>query len=200
LYRNDAPGPAWSQHLPPADGRLAPGDLLAARAAQAGAKDQQGGGPAAGGEKSAAGKRSASARAQSAAGRRTRSAAGAEAPACDAPGGVAAGRAAGTASGRGAARALTKKLQAELLERGLFPMLLAEVAASSYSEADLRALLAWCSADSPERPAGLFMGRLRAGARAPKVYRGVPCPVCGQYGKHAADCRKRFSQDIYNSG
>lgn len=148
------------------------------------------------------------ARPQTVAGRRTRRAARAEpspGPAAgrEGPGGSPAGvsptRPTLAKSSRGAARLLSKKFQAELMERGLFPTLLPEVMASPYSEADLRALLAWCSIDAPERPAGLFMGRLRAGACAPAAYRGAPCSVCGQYGKHAPDCRRRFAQDIYNS-
>lgn len=152
-------------------------------------------------------------RPQTVAGRRTRRAAQAEpstGPAAgregraEGPGGPSAGasptRPTPAKSSRGAARLLSKKFQAELMERGLFPTLLPEVTASPYSEADLRALLAWCSVDAPERPAGLFMGRLRAGACAPAAYRSAPCSVCGQYGKHALDCRRRFAQDIYNSG
>ena len=94
-------------------------------------------------------------------------------------------------------RLLSRGLQQELLAFGVFPALLNEVAGSPYSEADLRALLAWCRIDAPDSAAGLFIGRMRAGARAPKAYHGKPCDVCGLYGAHKPDCRRRYAQDIY---
>jgi hypothetical protein len=101
------------------------------------------------------------------------------------------------AGGERVGRRLTKALEQELLAFGVFPVLLREVANSSYSEADLRALLAWCRVDAPDTAAGLFIGRMRAGARAPRAYHDKPCDVCGQYGRHAPNCRRSYAQDIY---
>ena len=42
---------------------------------------------------------------------------------------------------------------------GIFNFLLSEVARSGRSSANLLALLAWCQADFPARPGGLFMRR-----------------------------------------
>lgn len=103
----------------------------------------------------------------------------------------------GKGAGAPAGRVLSKKLEQDLLAFGVFPTLIDEVASSSYSEADLRALLAWCRIDAPDTAAGLFIGRLRAGACAPRAYHGEPCDVCGQYGRHAPNCRRSYAQDIY---
>lgn len=95
---------------------------------------------------------------------------------------------------------LSAEIGQALLEAGLFPSLLAEVAGSGYAENELRALLEWCREDQPERPAGLFMGRLRAGARPPETYLTPPCPRCGLRGKHSPECPRRYSLDAYDTG
>ena len=98
-------------------------------------------------------------------------------------------------------RSLSKKLQARLGDAGVFPVLLPEVAeraaSGRYSETELTALLDWCADDQPERPAALFIGRLRAGARAPSLYRTPPCKRCGQRGKHAQECPERYGPMDY---
>jgi hypothetical protein len=90
-------------------------------------------------------------------------------------------------------------LEAALREVGLFPSLLPEVAGlaqrDGYSEDDLRALLAWCQEDEPRRPAALFVGRLRAGARAPAEYNRPACPRCGRRAGHSPECSRRFALD-----
>jgi hypothetical protein len=95
----------------------------------------------------------------------------------------------------GIARALAERLNAA----GVFPSLMPEVAERAaqgkYSEDELNALLDWCAEDQPERPAALFIGRLRAGARAPEGFRQPACPRCGQRGKHASDCPRRYALD-----
>jgi hypothetical protein len=96
-------------------------------------------------------------------------------------------------------RTLSQAIQKELLAGGVFPTLLPEVTASPYSEANLRALLAWCRIDAPDAAARLFIGRMRAGAQAPRAYHGKPCDVCGHYGKHKPGCRRSYAQDIYAS-
>jgi hypothetical protein len=96
-------------------------------------------------------------------------------------------------------RTLSQAIQKELLAGGVFPTLLPEVTASSYSEVNLRALLAWCRIDAPDEAARLFIGRMRAGAQAPRAYHGKPCDVCGHYGKHKPGCRRSYAQDIYAS-
>lgn len=92
------------------------------------------------------------------------------------------------------------KLRERLLERGLFPTLLDEVAAraarDTYTVDELNALLDWSIADEPQFPAALFMGRLRKGARAPEQYQNPACPRCGQRGKHAAGCPRGYSADF----
>ena len=90
---------------------------------------------------------------------------------------------------------LSADLQTRLREAGLFPSLLPEVAASAYSEDELRALLEWCCTDQPERPAGLFMGRLRAGAYPPAQFSQPACPRCGLRGKHKPECPRRYALD-----
>jgi len=94
---------------------------------------------------------------------------------------------------------LSQSIEAELREAGLFSGLLPEVAAlakrDGHSESDLRALLAWCRADEPDRPAALFVGRLRIGARAPREFSQPACPRCGQHGKHSPECPRRYALD-----
>ena len=87
-----------------------------------------------------------------------------------------------------------------LREAGLFASLVPEVARlaqrDGYSEADLLALLAWCRADEPKRPAALFIGRLRAGGRAPLEFAQPACPRCGQRGGHSRDCPRRYAEGV----
>ena len=95
-------------------------------------------------------------------------------------------------------RALSSGLSEKLLEAGVFPFLLEEVAASEYSEDDLAALLAWFSHDQPDNPAPMFMGRLRVESRPPKAYQQAPCPYCGKYGgEHEPECRGRYLSGDY---
>lgn len=106
-------------------------------------------------------------------------------------------------SGRYTARRMPDNLPADLRERllsaGVFPALLHEIAERAeqddYSPADLLALLDWCAADQPESHAALFIGRLRAGARAPAAYTQPACPRCGQRSGHAPDCPRRYLMD-----
>jgi hypothetical protein len=78
-------------------------------------------------------------------------------------------------------RALSAGLRQQILEAGVFPNLLEEIAASSYSEEDLRALLVWSKQGNPDSLAGLF------------IYRLPPCPACGMAGgKHKDDCGARY--------
>ncbi len=100
------------------------------------------------------------------------------------------------APGSGAPR-LPAELEAALLEAGVFPSLLPEVAASGLEPADLWALLAWCRADEPQQPARLFMARLRHGGRPPAVYHQPACPRCGRQGGHEADCPQRYLDGPY---
>ena len=92
---------------------------------------------------------------------------------------------------------LPHDLRRALLDAGVFPSLLGEIGRSSRCEADLYALLAWAKSDRPDAPAALFVGRLRAGAVAPDVYYQPPCPVCGVYGGHRDDCRRRYHDPLY---
>jgi hypothetical protein len=99
---------------------------------------------------------------------------------------------------RGAAKKpLSGAVEKRLREAGVFPSLLPEVAARAaeyaFKDKDLLALLDWCLADQPERPAGLFVGRLRAGGRAPAEFYTPPCPRCGQRGKHSQECPHRYA-------
>jgi hypothetical protein len=95
-------------------------------------------------------------------------------------------------------RALSAGLREKLLAAGVFPVLLDEIAVSPYSEEDLTALLAWSTTDQPDNPAPLLIGRLRANANPPKIYRQPPCPYCGRYGsEHADDCRGRYLSGSY---
>jgi hypothetical protein len=80
----------------------------------------------------------------------------------------------------------------ELAQAGVFPSRFAEVAASTYDETSLRALLAWASADRPNTPAQLFITRMRLKARPPANYFLPPCPRCGLRGQHAPDCPRRY--------
>jgi hypothetical protein len=94
---------------------------------------------------------------------------------------------------------LSKTFTAQLLEAGVFPALIDEVAARAaqgkYNAAELAALLEWSQNDEREHPAALFITRLRAGARAPKHYQQPACPRCGQRGGHAQDCSRRYAFD-----
>jgi hypothetical protein len=83
----------------------------------------------------------------------------------------------------------SEQLCTQLVKAGLFPHLLHEISNSSFSENDLRALLAWSSHDESDTPTALFMGRLRASARPSKIYYQPPCPECGGYGRHGEGCR-----------
>lgn len=93
-------------------------------------------------------------------------------------------------------KTLSKALTARLVKAGVFPALLDEIAARAaqgrYSARDLAALLAWVEEDQPQNPAPLFVARLRAGARAPRVYFEPACPRCGKRGGHAQDCPRRY--------
>lgn len=94
---------------------------------------------------------------------------------------------------------MSAALEETLREAGVFPGLLPEVAGlaarDGRSDADLRALLAWCQDDEPRRPAALFVARLRIGARAPDDYRRPACPRCGQRGGHSPECPRRYAMD-----
>ena len=94
---------------------------------------------------------------------------------------------------------LPKAITAELIKAGVFPSLLDEIATRAaegkYSARDLSALLAWALNDRPDGPAALFVTRLRAGARAPKVFFEPACQRCGKRGGHAQDCPQRY---VYN--
>lgn len=91
---------------------------------------------------------------------------------------------------------LSRFLHRKLLDMGLFPRLLGEVAASGWGEYELRALMAWAQEDNPEKPAALFMSRLRHGARPPKRYYQPPCPRCGQRGQHDPECPQRYKESL----
>ncbi len=97
-----------------------------------------------------------------------------------------------------AKKTLTRPLEKRLREAGVFPALLPEVEARAaqwqYSAKEIDRLLDWCADEQPERPAALFIGRVRAGARAPAVYNTAPCVQCGRRGKHADDCTQRYTQ------
>jgi hypothetical protein len=93
--------------------------------------------------------------------------------------------------------ALSVRLRNALLEGGVFPALLDEVGRSGREEAELFALLGWAREERPERPAALFMARLRAGAKPPGRFFGEACTVCGQTGGHTPDCRRRYLDDPY---
>jgi hypothetical protein len=94
---------------------------------------------------------------------------------------------------------LSRALEKRLRDAGVFPKLLGEVASLAeqyrYTAADINRLLDWCMDDQPESPAPLFVGRVRAGARAPAVYAKPPCPGCGMRGKHDPECRMRYAMD-----
>jgi hypothetical protein len=92
---------------------------------------------------------------------------------------------------------LSQDLRIALLEAGVFPRLLDEVARSGQSEPVLFALLTWARADQPACPAPLFMARLRAGAKPPGRFFGEACAMCGQTGGHTPDCRRRYLDDPY---
>jgi hypothetical protein len=94
-------------------------------------------------------------------------------------------------------RKISDDLCKQLLDAGLFPNLLYEIASSSYSETDLQALLTWCRADEPATPTALFMGRLRENAQVPKIYYQEACPVCGCFGKHADGCGYSYISGEY---
>lgn len=93
---------------------------------------------------------------------------------------------------------LPPKLRASLEEAGVFTSLFPEIARTAgekgWTDKDLHALLAWCAEDSPDRPGGLFMGRLRHGFRPPRRYYRPACPYCGNRGKHADGCRGKYAE------
>jgi hypothetical protein len=80
----------------------------------------------------------------------------------------------------------------ELLKAGVFPSLLGEIGCSGHPPEALRALLAWARDDNPEKPGGLFIARLRAGARPPEQFSHPPCPRCGGVSEHAESCYLRY--------
>jgi hypothetical protein len=96
----------------------------------------------------------------------------------------------------GARKVEKRRLSPELLAAfeavSLFPRLIAEAAASDYSEDDLRALLAWAREDFPEHAAQIFIARMREHGSAPERFYGEPCKHCGLYGRHAPDCSGRY--------
>jgi hypothetical protein len=95
-------------------------------------------------------------------------------------------------------RVLPADLREKLLAAGVFPDLLDEVAVSSYSVDELRALLAWVMDGKAASPGGAFIARLRKHQTPPEAYRHSPCPYCGlRGGKHAADCRGRYLTGEY---
>ena len=79
-----------------------------------------------------------------------------------------------------------------LVNAGIFSFLFAEVVRAGRSDADLMALLAWCEHDYPERPGGIFMARLRAGAQVPQRFYGERCDVCGKVNGHAPNCKRGY--------
>jgi hypothetical protein len=90
-------------------------------------------------------------------------------------------------------RVLSPGLRGELLEAGVFPHLLVEVAVSTYSEKELRGLLVWSEQDHTKSLAGLFMYRLRHDIHPPEAYLQPPCPACGlPGGKHTDECHRRY--------
>ena len=95
--------------------------------------------------------------------------------------------------GKKTIRKLSAEFCKEILAAGVFKSLLNELAVSPYSEDEMRSLLAWTREKEPERPAGLFIARVRARANPPEGYLQPPCPHCGwRGGKHAPDCRGRY--------
>jgi len=94
---------------------------------------------------------------------------------------------------------LPPKLQASLEKAGVFSGLIPEIARiaseQGWKAKDLRALLAWCVDDSPDRPGGLFVARIRRGFRPPKQYYHPACPYCGSYGKHEQGCPRSYVVD-----
>jgi hypothetical protein len=88
---------------------------------------------------------------------------------------------------------LSAELVQCLLSAGIFPSLLGEIAASSYSNDDLSALLAWVEEENHRMSnAALFIVRLRAGAIPPEQYYRPACPDCGLRGRHAEGCYRRY--------
>lgn len=95
-------------------------------------------------------------------------------------------------------RKLSPALLEELLEAGVFPALLDEIANSPYSEDELRAMLAWVLQSKPNKPGGAFISRLRAGKPPPDSFLHPPCAYCGMRGgEHAPDCRGRYMSGDY---
>jgi hypothetical protein len=96
-----------------------------------------------------------------------------------------------------AAKPLSKAVEKRLREAGVFPALMGEIASRAsegkLKDKDLLALLDWCAADQPERPAALFVARLRAGGRAPAEFYAAACPRCGERGRHSAECPRRYA-------
>jgi hypothetical protein len=87
---------------------------------------------------------------------------------------------------------LSPQVSKALLDAGIFSFLFAEVARAGRPDEDLLALLAWCQEDYPERPGGIFVARLRAGALVPDRYYAERCDVCGKLNGHAETCRRRY--------
>jgi hypothetical protein len=85
-------------------------------------------------------------------------------------------------------RLFPKVLEKEMLDAGVFPSLLPEIASYARTTKELRALLSWCWVDNPKAPAALFIARIRARATAPYQYYGKKCKQCGLYGVHKPDC------------
>lgn len=98
----------------------------------------------------------------------------------------------------GAPKKLTRALEQRLLEAGVFPALLPEVAARAeqwgYSGPQLKRLLEWSAEDEPRQPAALFISRLRSGARIPDRYAKPACPECGKREGHSSDCLRRYTE------
>lgn len=96
---------------------------------------------------------------------------------------------------------LKKAFAARLEQAGVFPHLLGEVAEQAaggqYTQNELEALLDWCLAETPERPGGLFIFRMRKGLHAPGKLQAPPCPRCGKRGTHDPGCPQRYRMDGY---
>ena len=101
--------------------------------------------------------------------------------------------------GNAGAPALPPKLQASLGEAGIFTSLFPEIGRiareQGWSAKDLLALLAWCQEDSPDRPGGLFVARLRREFRPPPKYYQPACPRCARRGKHEPGCPRSYALD-----
>lgn len=94
--------------------------------------------------------------------------------------------------------ALPPDVSSALIQAGVFSFLLPEVARAGWKEADLLALLAWCQADQPGRPGGLFITRLRGGAVVPARFYREACASCGRIDGHASDCQRRYTSGPFS--